>query len=160
MNDVTLRNVRIIFRNFAGAPTRFNAAGGKRTFSILLNETEANELSSMGFNVKALKQRDPDDDPAFHLPVEVSYRVKPPRIVFISNQGRKRTVIDEDTVSLIDYTEIEKIDLTINPYRWEMENAHGVKAYLKTMYVTIREDELDIEYAQDFGPEVPADYEE
>ena len=160
MNDVTLRNVRIIFRNFAGAPTRFNAAGGKRTFSILLNETEAKELSSMGFNVKALKQRDPDDDPAFHLPVEVSYRVKPPRIVFISNQGRKRTVIDEDTVGLIDYTEIEKIDLTINPYRWEMENAHGVKAYLKTMYVTIREDELDIEYAQDFGPEVPADYEE
>ena len=160
MNDVTLRNVRIIFRNFAGAPTRFNAAGGKRTFSILLNENEADELSSMGFNVKALKQRDPDDDPAFHLPVEVSYRVKPPRIVFISNQGRKRTIIDEDTVGLIDYTEIEKIDLTINPYRWEMENAHGVKAYLKTMYVTIREDELDIEYAQDFGPEVPADYEE
>jgi len=160
MNDVTLRNVRIIFRNFAGAPTRFNAAGGKRTFSILLNETEANELSSMGFNVKALKQRDPDDDPAFHLPVEISYRVKPPRIVFISNQGRKRTVIDEDTVGLIDYTEIEKIDLTINPYQWEMENARGVKAYLKTMYVTIREDELDIEYAQDFGPEVPADYEE
>ena len=160
MNDVTLRNVHIIFRNFAGAPTRFNAAGGKRTFSILLNETEANELRSMGFNVKALKQRDPDDDPAFHLPVEVSYRVKPPRIVFISNQGRKRTVIDEDTISLIDYTEIEKIDLTINPYQWEMENARGVKAYLRTMYVTIREDELDIEYAQDFGPEVPADYEE
>lgn len=160
MNDLTLRNVRIIFRNFAGAPTRFNAAGGKRTFSILLNETEANELRSMGFNVKALKQRDPDDDPAFHLPVEVSYRVKPPRIVFISNQGRKRTVIDEDTVGLIDYTEIEKIDLTVNPYQWEMENARGVKAYLRTMYVTIREDELDIEYAQDFGPEVPADYEE
>lgn len=160
MNDLTLRNVRIIFRNFAGAPTRFNAAGGKRTFSILLNEAEANELRSMGFNVKALKQRDPDDDPAFHLPVEVSYRVKPPRIVFISNQGRKRTVIDEDTVGLIDYTEIEKIDLTINPYQWEMENARGVKAYLRTMYVTIREDELDIEYAQDFGPEVPADYEE
>ena len=160
MNDVTLRNVRIIFRNFAGAPTRFNAAGGKRTFSILLNEAEAKELGSMGFNVKALKQRDPDDDPAFHLPIEVSYRVKPPRIVFVSNRGRKRTVIDEDTVGLIDYTEIEKIDLTINPYQWEMENAHGVKAYLKTMYVTIREDELDIEYAQDFGPEVPADYEE
>lgn len=160
MNDLTLRNVRIIFRNFAGAPTRFNAAGGKRTFSILLNEREAQELRSMGFNVKALKQRDPDDDPAFHLPVEVSYRVKPPRIVFISNQGRKRTVIDEDTVGLIDYTEIEKIDLTINPYQWEMENARGVKAYLRTMYVTIREDELDIEYAQDFGPEVPADYEE
>lgn len=160
MNDLTLRNVRIIFRNFAGAPTRFNAAGGKRTFSILLNETEAKELSSMGFNIKALKQRDPDDDPAFHLPVEVSYRVKPPRIVFISNQGRKRTVIDEDTVGLIDYTEIEKIDLTINPYQWEMENARGIKAYLRTMYVTIREDELDIEYAQDFGPEVPADYEE
>lgn len=160
MNDLTLRNVRIIFRNFAGAPTRFNAAGGKRTFSILLNEMEANELRSMGFNVKALKQRDPDDDPAFHLPVEVSYRVKPPRIVFISNQGRKRTVIDEDTVGLIDYTEIEKIDLTINPYQWEMENARGVKAYLRTMYVTIREDELDIEYAQDFGPEVPVDYEE
>ena len=146
MNDLTLRNVRIIFRNFAGAPTRFNAAGGKRTFSILLNETEAQELRSMGFNVKALKQRDPDDDPAFHLPVEVSYRVKPPRIVFISNQGRKRTVIDEDTVGLIDYTEIEKIDLTINPYQWEVNGNSGVKAYLGTMYVTIAEDPLDAKY--------------
>ena len=92
--------------------------------------------------------------------MEVSYRVKPPRIIFISNQGRKRTVIDEDTVNLIDYTDIEKIDLTINPYEWEMENARGVKAYLKTMYITIREDELDIEYNQDFGPEVPDGYEE
>lgn len=160
MNDITLRNVRIIFRNFAGAPTKFNPSGGKRTFSVLLNQNEADELSGMGFNVKALKQRDPDEDPAFHLPVEVSYRVKPPRIIFISNQGRKRTVIDEDTVNLIDYTDIEKIDLTINPYEWEMENARGVKAYLKTMYITIREDELDIEYNQDFGPEVPDDYEE
>ena len=88
MNDVTLRNVRIIFRNFAGAPTKFNPSGGKRTFSVLLNQNEADELSGMGFNVKALKQRDPDEDPAFHLPVEVSYRVKPPRIIFISNQGR------------------------------------------------------------------------
>ena len=41
-----------------------------------------------------------------------------------------------------------------------MENARGVKAYLKTMYITIREDELDIEYNQDFGPEVPDGYEE
>ena len=160
MNDVTLRNVRIIFRNFAGVPTKFNPSGGKRTFSVLLNQNEADELSGMGFNVKALKQRDPDEDPAFHLPVEVSYRVKPPRIIFISNQGRKRTVIDEDTVNLIDYTDIEKIDLTINPYEWEMENARGVKAYLKTMYITIREDELDIEYNQDFGPEVPDDCED
>ena len=48
MNDVTLRNVRIIFRNFAGAPTRFNAAGGKRTFSILLNEGSTSRLSSSG----------------------------------------------------------------------------------------------------------------
>ncbi len=46
---------------------------------------------------------------------------------------------------MIDYTDIEKIDLTITPYEWEMENAHGVKAYLKTMYITIRVRKADAE---------------
>lgn len=119
------------FLNFSGKERRFNAAG-KRNFCVQIDDEEyAKQLTKDGWKVKALKPRDPDDETVYYLPVEVNYKFKPPIIVM--EAGQKRTVLDEDTVGLLDTADILYADLIINPSFWNDPSTgkSGIKAYLK-----------------------------
>jgi hypothetical protein len=50
---------------------------------------------------------------------------------------------------MLDYADIKTIDVMLNPYEWEVNGNTGVKAYLKTAFVTLNEDELELKYAED-----------
>lgn len=141
--NLSVENARIIFRNFAGKESKYNPAG-KRSFCLLLDEETAERLSDQGWNVKTLAPRDPDDDPQPYVQVAVQFGNYPPNIYLIS--GKKKTKLDEDSVSILDYAEIDNVDLIINPSRWEMSGKSGIKAYLKTLYVTIVENEFEKKY--------------
>lgn len=141
--NLSVENARIIFRNFAGKEGKFNPAG-KRSFCLLLDDDTAERLADQGWNVKTLAPRDPDDDPQPYVQVAVQFGNYPPNIYLIS--GKTKTKLDEDTVSILDYAEIENVDLIINPSRWEVSGKSGVKAYLKTLYVTIVENEFEKKY--------------
>ncbi len=48
----------------------------------------------------------------------------------------------------LDSDDILKVDITIRPRNWfDMGHNHRVKAYVKTMFVTVMEDPLEIDYA-------------
>lgn len=142
-SNITIENARIGFRNFTGKESQFNRAGS-RNFCIFLESDLASTLDKDGWNVKFLEPRDPDEEKQAYLPVEVKYLNFPPKITIITGAGSQ--ILDEDTVNILDWAEIETVDLIVRPYNWELNGKFGVKAYLKTMYVTIIEDELAKKY--------------
>ena len=141
--NISIDNAQIRFRNFTGEPTKFDKAGGKRTFSVILDPEMADKLREDGWNVKSWEPEGADE-PIYHLPVEISYKIYPPKIWMIS--GNKKTMLQEDTISALQYAEFTKVQLIIRPYCWEVNGKSGIKAYVKAMYVTIEEDEFEKEY--------------
>ncbi len=147
IRPVTVENARLIYRNFRGEARRFTAAGD-RNFGVLLDEETAALMEKDGWNVRILQPRVEGDLPQPMINVSVKYwkrdgtRVsRPPRVVLITSRGK--TNLTEDMIAVLDYAEIEYVDLIINPREWEPGR---IKAYLKAIYVTIREDELEMKY--------------
>lgn len=143
VSNISVENARIIFRNFAGKESKFNAKG-KRNFCLLLDQDSAEDLKDIGWNVKYLNPRDPEDPPQPYIQVAVAFDNFPPNIFMIA--GTKKTKLTEDTVSVLDYAEIENVDLIVRPYTWEVNGKGGIKAYVKNMYVTIVENEFEKKY--------------
>ena len=151
--DVTvlLEDARIAFRNFAGQAKTFNKAGD-RNFSVMLDTKLADELAADGWNVKVLKPKEEGDEPQPHLPVALRFDVMAPRCVLVTSEGR--TFLDEETVEIFDTADIEKVDLIIRAYDWSLDDgSSGRKAYLKSIYVTVHEDELERKYGHPNNPD-------
>lgn len=142
---ITIENAKIRFRNFSGAPDKFNPQGGKRSFAVFLDLPMADQLHEEGWNIKVLKPREEGDQPQPYLPVKIVYGKVPPKVVVVRPDGSLEP-LDEDTIDLLDSAELEYVDLVIRPYDWEMNGNSGRTAYLKSMYVTLAETELDRKY--------------
>lgn len=143
--QILIEDATILFRNFAGKETEKNRKGD-RNFCVLLDDDIAATLAEDGWNVKILKPKEEGDEPQPYLQVKVKFEIRPPKIVTITSGGQ--TFLTVDTVETLDYADIVKADVLINPYDWEVNGATGTAAYLKSLYVTIEEDVLERKYAQ------------
>ena len=143
-NTVLMEDARVVFRNFAGKEGMYNREGD-RNFSVLLPEHLAYELREDNWNVKLLKPREEETERQPYIQVAVSYKGRPPKIVMITSRGRQE--IPEEMLEILDWVDMEKVDLIIRPYDWTVSGNSGRKAYLKTMFVIIREDALELKYA-------------
>jgi len=142
--NITIEGARILFRNFRGEAQKYNPAG-RRNFCVILDYDLADQLKKDGWNVKTLNPRDEEDEPQPYLQVKVQYGARPPKVVMLS--GKNRTPLDEGSIDILDWAEIENVDLTIRPYQYDVNGKSGVSAYLKSMYVTIVQDYLEDKYS-------------
>jgi hypothetical protein len=146
--EIKLENVRLIYRNFAGEERQFNVAG-QRNFAIPLDEDLANHLSAIGWNVKK-KERviDGEIETLYHLPVKVKMDGRvPPKIFTITKSKNRRNQLDEETVGMLDWAEYETVDVILRPFNWDVNGKQGVTAYLKTLFMVLHEDELELKYS-------------
>lgn len=141
--NIRIENAKIRFRNFSGKEGRFNPAG-RRNFCVFLDDSSAAELADEGWNVKWLQPRTEEDEPQAYLQVAVSYANVPPKVWLVTS--KQKTLLDEDSINALDWAELESVDLVIRPYNYEVNGKSGVKAYLKTMYAKIVEDEFADKY--------------
>ena len=148
-NNITIEGARVIFRDFSGEKNRFN---DDRTFSVVLEDSLAERLQEDGWPVKWLEPRNDEESRTPILTVKVYFGKVPPQIVMISGGTKKE--LNESNVNVLDWANFENVDLKIRPFNYEFNGKSSVKPYLKSLWVTIREDELenkyrDIPYAKD-----------
>lgn len=142
--DLLIEDCRLLFRNFAGEKQQFNAAGD-RNFCIALPTDLASSMEKDGWNVKYLRPREEGDEPQAYIKVKVNFSGRPPKVVMVTS--RNKTTLDEHTAGLLDYADILTADVILNPYDWVLDSgATGRTAYLQSIFVTIRESELDRKY--------------
>lgn len=147
--NVKLENAKIFYRNFAGAETRVNPRGGARSFCVYIDDPAvADDMARDGWNVKIREPREEGDEPRPYIQVAVSFDGPyPPKVILVCNNNP--TPLNELTIKDLDTADIINVDLVIRPYQWSVNGKGGVKAYLKTMYVTIEPDEFADKYQFD-----------
>lgn len=139
-----VEGAQLIFRNFEGKEGPFNRKGD-RSVSIVLSPEIAEQLLADGWNVKQLKSREEEEDGTFYITAAINYENRPPKIVMITS--RARTTLDANTVETLDYAEFTNVDVLCRAHDWNVGDKSGTKAYVKSMYVTVLEDELEKKYA-------------
>ena len=148
---VQIDDARIIYRNFAGAPSKFNREGD-RNFAVVIEDQDiAEALTEKGWNVKIKPPREEGDEPFMFLPVKVKFNDRG----YLQNSlgGRNRVTLDEDTVGILDNVDITNVDLDIRPYDWDVQGKTGRTAYLQSICVTQEVDRFLDRYAEQESPE-------
>lgn len=140
---------RIIYRNFAGAPSQFNREGD-RNFSVVIPDEEiADALAAEGWNVK-IKERE-DGSVLMVLPVKIKFNERGPKIYLQS--GKSRNILSEDECARLDKIAILCVNMDLRPYDWDINGKTGRTAYLDAIEVYQEMDRFAERYAEEEGPE-------
>lgn len=139
-NTLKIEGTRIVFRpNFGGAEEIYNREGD-RYFNVAIPPEEVDQLRTAGWNVKEWTGKEEGDQTEYFIKVKVSFKIKPPRLVLITSQGR--VPLDEETCEMLDWHEYEFVDVILSASHYTMNGRPGISAYLKTGYFKILEDEI------------------
>ena len=98
-------------------------------------------------------ENDEDDrrEPFISVAISVDKNKFPASIYVIAktqgdNNTYKSTLLKPEEVGMLDWAEIDIAKLVIRPYNWTVNKKSGIKAYLKSAYITLSTDEFADEY--------------
>lgn len=135
--DVIIEDARLLFKNFAGAKTRFNDAG-KRNFNIVIDDPEVvQQMLDMGYNVRILGKREDDDEVTNVVKVNVNFDSKwPPRVYEVVDN--KKIPLDGESVGILDDAYLTNVDIVCSTYRSGMgQFENRATLYLRELYASV-----------------------
>ena len=157
--DLKVKHAAILWSNFAGQPTSYNAAGGKRTFNLVLTPDVGRDLQERGWNIKFRDPQKEGDEMLVYTEIVVNLDSAYPPTIYICSEFRgkktKREATEED-VNRFDSRRFSDISVMIHPYEHGRPNSSGatVKGYLRDMYVVLENDDaFEDDYSEYEVPE-------
>lgn len=147
--SLSVEGARILWTNFAGRPTKYNQAGGKRTFNLVLDRDTADTLSADGWNVREIEPKNEGDEPTYVTEVTVMFGQFPPKVYLVDSVTNRMHQLNEETIGQLDNIDIENVDVMVRPYNHGVQNARGttIKGYVKSLYVTQDNSDFNGKYA-------------
>ena len=145
-------DARIVYRNFSGAPSKFNREGDRNFAVVIPNQEIADALLDAGWNVKIKPPRDEDDMPFMFMPVKIKFNDRGP-VVYLKT-GDRMNKLDEESVDCLDHVDISSVDMDLRPFDWEVNGKTGRSAYLQSICVIQEIDRFAERYA---GEEYPGE---
>lgn len=142
-----IEDARLIYRNFAGAGSKFNREGDRNFSVIIPSEEIKDELIEAGWNVKIKAPRDEYEDPFMYLPVKIKFNNRGPAVYVISGNSQP-TKLNEDTIDMLDEIDISSVNMDLRAYEWDVNGKKGITAYLQAMEVIQNIDRFGAKYAE------------
>ena len=139
-------DARIVYRNFSGAPSKFNREGDRNFAVVIETQEQADALIEEGWNVKIKAPRDEGEDPFIYLPVKIKFNDRGPSVYLRSGKAMRK--LGEDTVDVLDNVDILSVSMDLRPYDWEVNGKSGRTAYLQSINVTQEVDRFADIYAE------------
>lgn len=154
----TIEDAVLTYQNFEGRPTKYNQAGGTKSFSIILTPEQAKQMKADGWNVrfpddkknKRVKEEWEDEDD-ITIQVEVGYKKNPPKVVLFTSKSKMR--LGKRGIYILDSIDMGKVDVTCTAGYWRNDAGEvKIKAWLKTLVVFAKADYLTDKYNLDDIP--------
>lgn len=159
IDDVIIENARVFSTNFSGREKIWQGkiinTEGTINFCVSIPDDIAQQMIEDGWAVRINPPRNEGDEASYFLPVEVKFKDRsrkplPPKIyphVYMYT-GKKETMLDDESIGVLDGIEFKNIDLTIHPRIWEDDNGERrIKAYLLDGRFVVKESRIAAKYA-------------
>lgn len=154
--DINITEGQIAYSNFSGAPTQYKPEGGERSVTFVIPDNIAEDLANEGWKIR-LQEFD-DGTSRYLLDTTFLFRTRngqprDPKIFIV--RDKKLIHVTEETVDSLDHADIVSVDAVISPSYWEWAGKSGIKAYINSMYITIKENPIDAKYRKMMEEESP-----
>ena len=136
LEDFTIENAQLAFTDFSD----------KREFGIILPRETALRMKADGWNVEQTKAFGDDvvwSDFYIRIKIGKSKSNRLPKIE-LSNSRARSILQNEDELDNLDKIDIDKIDVTVFAYHWEVGESYGTSTYVKSLHITAKEDVSEV----------------
>ena len=126
---ITIKDARLIYKNFSGAPDAFNRNGVQPNFSVVIPEEDVGYYrDDLQLNVK---ERITKDGNVFHyLRVKVGKYAD----IYLRDEDGTLALVEPEQYPMLDQLRLSKCDLSVSSREYSAGGRNGTMVYLAELF--------------------------